>query len=69
MRPCRTFVPRPMTGSRAAALSACVSFASALVSGLASMNFALRVADFGQLSTLLARLAAVPNVIEARRQA
>ena len=39
------------------------------VSGLASMNFALRVADFGQLSTLLARLAAVPNVIEARRQA
>ena len=39
------------------------------VSGLATMNFALRVADFGQLSTLLGRLAAVPNVIEARRQA
>lgn len=38
-------------------------------SGLATMNFALRVADFGQLSTLLGRLAAVPNVIEARRQA
>jgi len=33
------------------------------------MNFALRVADFGQLSALLARLLAVPNVIEARRVA
>ena len=38
-------------------------------SGLATMNFALRVADFEQLSTLLGRLAAVPNVIEARRLA
>ena len=38
-------------------------------SGLATMNFAVRVADFEQLSTLLARLAAVPNVIEARRLA
>ena len=37
------------------------------VSGLATMNFAVRVADFGQLSTLLGRLSAVPNVIEARR--
>lgn len=33
------------------------------------MNFALRVADFGQLSSLLGRLLAVPNVIEARRLA
>jgi GTP pyrophosphokinase len=33
------------------------------------MNFALRVADFGQLSALLGRLLAVPNVIEARRLA
>ena len=39
------------------------------VSGLATMNFAVRVADFEQLSTLLARLAGVPNVIEARRMA
>jgi GTP pyrophosphokinase len=39
------------------------------VSGLATLNFALRVTDYGQLSTLLGRLAAVPNVIEARRQA
>ncbi len=31
------------------------------------MNFALRVTDFGQLSSLLARLATVPNVLEARR--
>jgi GTP pyrophosphokinase len=37
--------------------------------GLATMNFAVRVADFEQLSMLLARLAAVPNVIEARRLA
>ena len=36
---------------------------------LATMNFAVRVADFEQLSTLLARLAGVPNVIEARRLA
>ena len=35
--------------------------------GLAEMNYALRVNDFGQLSGLLARLLAVPNVIEARR--
>ncbi len=33
------------------------------------MHFALRVADFGQLSALLSRLLAVPNVIEARRLA
>ena len=38
-------------------------------SGLATMNFAVRVADFEQLSMLLARLSAVPNVIEARRLA
>jgi len=38
-------------------------------SGLATMNFAVRVADFEQLSALLGRLAAVPNVIEARRLA
>ena len=31
--------------------------------GLAEMNFALRVTDFGQLSGLLARLATVPNVL------
>ena len=37
--------------------------------GLATMNFAVRVADFEQLSSLLGRLAAVPNVIEARRMA
>jgi len=35
--------------------------------GLAEMNFALRVTDFGQLSGLLAKLATVPNVLEARR--
>lgn len=39
------------------------------VSGLATMNFALRVTDYGQLSGLLGKLAAVPNVIEARRMA
>ena len=33
-----------------------------------TMNYALRVADFGQLSTLLAQLLAVPNVIEAERK-
>ncbi|MGH8040596.1 MAG: bifunctional (p)ppGpp synthetase/guanosine-3',5'-bis(diphosphate) 3'-pyrophosphohydrolase [Rudaea sp.] len=38
-------------------------------SGLATMNFAVRVTDFEQLSMLLARLASVPNVIEARRMA
>ncbi|WP_347261283.1 bifunctional (p)ppGpp synthetase/guanosine-3',5'-bis(diphosphate) 3'-pyrophosphohydrolase [Rudaea sp.] len=37
--------------------------------GLVTMNFAVRVADFEQLSSLLARLAGVPNVIEARRVA
>jgi GTP pyrophosphokinase len=36
---------------------------------LATMNFAVRVADFEQLSTLLSRLSSVPNVIEARRLA
>ena len=35
--------------------------------GIAVMDYALRVADFGQLSGLLAQLLAVPNVIEARR--
>jgi GTP pyrophosphokinase len=35
--------------------------------GIVEMNFALRVTDFGQLSGLLARLATVPNVLEARR--
>jgi GTP pyrophosphokinase len=38
-------------------------------SGLATMNFAVRVSDFEQLSMLLGRLAGVPNVIEARRLA
>jgi len=38
-------------------------------SGQATMNFAVRVTDYEQLSLLLARLAAVPNVIEARRLA
>jgi len=38
-------------------------------SGLATMNFAVRVADFEQLSMLLSRLGSVPNVIEARRLA
>ena len=37
--------------------------------GLVTMNFAVRVADFEQLSSLLGRLAGVPNVIEARRVA
>jgi len=37
--------------------------------GLATMNFAVRVTDFEQLSTLLGRLSGVPNVIEARRLA
>jgi GTP pyrophosphokinase len=35
--------------------------------GIAEMNYALKVADFGQLSGLLAQLLAVPNVIDARR--
>lgn len=35
--------------------------------GIASMDYALRVSDFGQLSGLLNQLLAVPNVIEARR--
>ena len=35
--------------------------------GLAEMRFAVRVGDFGQLSDLLGRLAAVPGVREARR--
>ncbi len=38
-------------------------------SSLATMNFAVRVADFEQLSTLLGKLSGVPNVIEARRLA
>jgi GTP pyrophosphokinase len=38
-------------------------------SGLATMKFAVRVADFEQLSSLLGRLSGVPNVIEARRLA
>lgn len=38
-------------------------------SGMATMNFALRVTDYEQLSTLLGRLSGVPNVIEARRLA
>jgi GTP pyrophosphokinase len=37
--------------------------------GQVEMNFALRVSDFGQLSGLINRLLAVPNVIEARRLA
>ena len=35
--------------------------------GVAIMDYALRVSDFGQLSSLLNQLLAVPNVIEARR--
>ncbi len=35
--------------------------------GIVLMNYAIRVTDFGQLSTLLNRLAGVPNVLEARR--
>ena len=38
-------------------------------SGEVDMNFALRVSDFGQLSNLLGRILAIPNVIEARRLA
>ena len=38
-------------------------------SSLATMNFAVRVTDFEQLSMLLGRLSGVPNVIEARRLA
>ena len=38
-------------------------------SGEVEMNFALRVSDFGQLSSLLARILAIPNVVEARRLA
>ncbi len=37
--------------------------------GIATMNFALRVTDFEQLSALLGRLVAIPNVTEARRLA
>jgi len=47
------------------AVNARVDAASALV----SMDFRVRVTDFEQLSTLLGRIAAVPNVIEARRTA
>jgi GTP pyrophosphokinase len=36
-------------------------------SGEVEMRFALRVRDFEQLSTLLARMLALPNVLEARR--
>jgi len=36
-------------------------------SGEVGMRFALRVRDFEQLSTLLGRLLALPNVLEARR--
>lgn len=35
--------------------------------GEALLTFALRVADFGQLSALLARIQALPNVLDARR--
>ena len=35
--------------------------------GIAEMNYALRVSDFGQLSALLGQLLAVPGVTEARR--
>jgi GTP pyrophosphokinase len=35
--------------------------------GIAEMSFAVRVADYGQLSSLLHKVAALPNVIEARR--
>ncbi len=37
--------------------------------GVAEMKYTLKVADFGQLSGLLAQLLAVPNVTEARRLA
>jgi GTP pyrophosphokinase len=33
------------------------------------MHFTLRVRDYGELSSLLVRLAAVPNVTDARRLA
>lgn len=35
--------------------------------GIAEMYFAVRVADYAQLSSLLHKVAALPNVIEARR--
>lgn len=35
--------------------------------GEALLTFALRVDDFGQLSGLLARIQALPNVLDARR--
>lgn len=35
--------------------------------GIAEMNFAVRVSDFGQLTGLLNRVAALPNVIDAQR--
>ncbi|HET7844710.1 MAG TPA: ACT domain-containing protein, partial [Xanthomonadales bacterium] len=38
-------------------------------SGLATMNFVLRVGDFEQLSGLLGKIQALPNVIEAKREA
>ncbi|MCE3004582.1 MAG: bifunctional (p)ppGpp synthetase/guanosine-3',5'-bis(diphosphate) 3'-pyrophosphohydrolase [Xanthomonadaceae bacterium] len=38
-------------------------------SGEADLSFAIRVDDFGQLSTLLHRIQSLPNVIEARRVA
>ena len=47
------------------AVNARVDAATALV----SMEFTVRVSDFEQLSSLLGRLSAVPNVIEARRVA
>lgn len=37
--------------------------------GIAEMHFAVRVNDFAQLSGLLNKVAALPNVIEARRKA
>ncbi|MDR2013618.1 MAG: GTP diphosphokinase, partial [Rhodanobacter sp.] len=45
------------------AMDACVDAHNAI----AQMRYVLRVADFGQLSGLLAQLLSVPNVIEARR--
>ena len=38
-------------------------------SSMVTMDFRVRVTDFEQLSTLLGRICAVPNVIEARRVA
>jgi GTP pyrophosphokinase len=35
--------------------------------GEVEMRFTLRVRDFEQLSTLLARVAALPNVVDAKR--